>query len=235
MSSNPLRIDDKHAHCKECGKVFDLAELRATGLCVGCSSDKARKHLEKKHMEKSKAIFQATKQLADQIAAARKGTAISPEFFDELSKELGGAKGIGQTIAKDIKRLHGEGLSAAEQKYFTYDDKTIQRYWQSLMQFMQQQDKANAVDVSSLSDKELQATLLTLAQNLIAEDETFRRRVIELAIKNDKSFVEEILNGPEEIIEGEIVAEQPKIESAPASVHFSDEYEVEVIQPEGDE
>lgn len=183
-------------------------------------------------MEKSKAIFQATKKLADQIAAARKGTAVSPEFFDELSKELGGARGIGQTIAKDIKRLHGEGLTAAEQKYFTYDDKTIQRYWQSLMQFMQQQDKANAVDVSSLSDKELQATLLTLAQNLIAEDETFRRRVIELAIENDRAFVDEILNGPEEIIEGEIVAEQqPKIESAPASVHFSDEYEVEVIPP----
>lgn len=226
-----LKINDTHCHCIECGAITQRIEVNAAGYCIKCYSATARKHTERKLVQKERTILNATRQLTDQIAQARKASAISPEFFDELAKELGGARGIAESIAKDIKRLHGEGLSEAERKYHTFDDKTIQRYWQSLMQFMQQQDKNNAVDISSLSDKELQATLLSLAKALINEDQEFRRHAIRITALSDKDFLDELIAEANATVEGK-VAEKPKIEKpAKESVHNADEYEVDVSSP----
>lgn len=194
MSDTGKRVllDDSRSYCLDCPDVFPIEEVNLEGYCRKCWRRKAREHSTEKTMTERKALFDATKELANQIAQRSRSTAVSPEFFDELSKELGGARGLGQRIAKDFKRIHGEGLSEAEQRLFSHDEKTIQRYWQTLMTFMQQQDRANAVDISSLSDKELQSTLFQLAKTLMVENQAFRKQIVSVIAENDKGLIEEL-------------------------------------------
>jgi len=187
-----ILLDDSRAYCLDCPDLFPIEEVNQEGYCRRCWRRKAQEHSKEKAMSERKAIFDATKELANQIAQRSRSTAVSPEFFDELSKELGGARGLGQRIAKDFKRIHGEGLSEAEQRLFSHDEKTIQRYWQTLMTFMQQQDRANAVDISSLSDKELQSTLFQLAKTLMEENKKFRAQVVSILVEKDKGLIEEL-------------------------------------------
>ncbi|MAT51124.1 MAG: hypothetical protein CMK32_08070 [Porticoccaceae bacterium] len=187
-------------------------------------------------MSEQKALFDATRELSRKISNLSKNSAVAPEFFEEFQKELGGARGLGQLIAEDFKRMHGIGLSATEQKLFSPDEKTIQRYWQTLMVFMQQQDRHNAVDISSLSDKELQATLLQLAQELILENPGFRSQVIRIAVAQDRDLINELamkagLLG--DVVEGDTEPEEPEAivrEDNPAEE--PDDFDVDVIEPE---
>ena len=235
MGNNSKRVllDDSRSYCLDCPDLFPIEEVNSEGYCRKCWRRKAREHSSKKAMSERKALFDATKELANQIAQRSRSTAVSPEFFDELSKELGGARGLGQRIAKDFKRIHGEGLSEAEQRLFSHDEKTIQRYWQTLMTFMQQQDRANAVDISSLSDKELQSTLFQLAKNLMEENQAFRAEVVSIIAEKDKGLIEQLaiaagLFGksiPGSVVE-KPVEEQAKIEESPGDE--SDEIEPEI-------
>ena len=145
-----------------------------------------------KALTERKSVYKATRELAKAISDRGKNSALSPEFFDEFAKELGGARGLGKRLAEDFKRVSGEGLTEAEQAFFTHDEKTLQRYWQMMSTFMQQQDRMNSVDITSLSDDELQATLLQLARNLIEKDSEFRKSVIRACASMDRSFVEEL-------------------------------------------
>jgi hypothetical protein len=145
-----------------------------------------------KAVTERKAVYKATRELAKAIADRGKNTAVSPDFFDEFTKELGGARGLGKRLANDFKRISGEGLTEAEQAFFTHDEKTLQRYWQMLSTFMQQQDRMNSVDITSLSDEELQATLSQLAMSLIAKDDAFRKGVIKACVTMDRDFIEEL-------------------------------------------
>jgi len=211
------RVGEYHGHCSRCTKIFRQEELNHIGLCADCNSDHMGLVKEKQVAEKQKALIDATKRLADEIAKRSKNTAISPEFFDSVVKELGGVKDLGKRIANDFKRLHGEGLTAVEAKYFTHDEKTIQRYWQTIMTFMQQQDRMNAVDVSSLNDKELQATLLNLAAGLIEDNPEFREHVIGIVVQKDREMIERLaieagLIAP--AVDGSVVAEPVKIEES---------------------
>lgn len=213
---HPIKLSDGVYQCIECSGIYKSGEVsESRGLCKRCTNSIARTHAGQIRMSEQKALFDATRKLADQIAKQSRNTAVSPEFFDQLSKELGGARGLGERIAADFKRIHGEGLSAAEQALFSHDEKTIQRYWQMLLQFMQQQDRQNAVDISSLSDKELQATLMTLARELITDDREFRRQVIKAAVATDKGLIEELaieagLLGPS--IDGKVAEEEDAAE-----------------------
>ena len=159
-------------------------------------------------MANQKTLTEATQRLADEIAKRSKNTALSPEFFDAFAKELGGARGLGERLAEDFKRLHGEGLDSSESQFFVPDEKTIQRYWQNISQFMQTQDKMNAVDISSLSDQELQATLLSLATGLIKDNPDFRKHVVRIAVKDDREFLEELAieAGIVKVIEGSVAS-----------------------------
>lgn len=221
MGKASLKIGDKHSYCLDCPDIHPLEEVNSSGYCKVCWASKSRKIAERRFVSEQKGLIEATKKLTEQIAARGKNSAISPEFFDAFSKELGGAKGLGERLASDFKRLHGDELSADEAAYFTRDEKTIQRYWQTISQFMQNQDRMNAVDVSSLSDKELQSTLLGLATSLIEENDEFRNHVIKLACKNDPSFIRSLAEelGINDTIDGTVA--KPKSEGDDA-LHIED-------------
>jgi len=218
MGRESLEIAPGFYHCHDCDGVFSAKDVNAEGYCKPCWGHKAREIGRKRYMSNQKSLMEATKKLADEIAIRSKNTALSPEFFDSFAKSLGGPKGLGERLAKDFRRLHGDDLTAEEQQFFTPDEKTIQRYWQTIAQFMQNQDKMNAVDISSLSDQELQATLLNLATGLIKENEDFRKHVIKIACKSDKSFIEELAReaGLLTFVEGKVVSEisEESIESS---------------------
>lgn len=190
--SKALMVGSDHAHCAGCPKLLRLSELNGEGYCRECWGSLAHSIAERRYVAEQKGLVEATKKLADQIAARGKNSALSPEFFDSFSRELGGASGLGKRLADDFKRLHGEDLTAEDAAYFTKDEKTIQRYWQTIAAFMQNQDKMNAVDVSSLSDKELQATLLGLATSLMEENEDFREHVIKTVCKSNPKLIESL-------------------------------------------
>lgn len=203
------KVADGFYHCAECNEILKEEEVNEEGYCSLCWSNRARELGKRRYVANQKTLMEATQRLADEIAKRSKNTALSPEFFDAFSRELGGAKGLGERLADDFKRLHGEGLDSESAAFFVPDEKTIQRYWQTIAQFMQNQDKMNAVDISSLSDQELQATLLNLATGLINENPDFRKHVIKIAVNADKEFLEELARdaGLIKVIEGSVVSE----------------------------
>lgn len=205
----PLAITDTHSHCMGCPDIFSNDELNKAGYCKECWGLMAHKEGIRKYAAEKKSLAEATKRLADEIAARGKNTAISPEFFDAFSRELGGATGLGKRLADDFKRMHGENLDSEDAAFFAPDEKTIQRYWQTITQFMQNQDKLNSVDISSLSDQELQATLLSLATGLIEENEDFRRHVLQIAVQKDVDFLHRLAAeaGIVHVVEGSVAKE----------------------------
>lgn len=173
-------------------------------------------------MSEQRALYKATKELTKAIESRSRDAALSPEFFESYAKELGGAKGLGARLAQDFKRVHGEDLAEEEKAFFTHDEKTIQRYWQMLMTFMQQQDRQNAVDISSLSDEDLQATLSLLAKNLIEQDEEFRRSVVKVCANLDRKLIEELATEAG-LIGPSVDADPPAIEEQPEEPPEGDE------------
>ena len=208
MPKNPLQIGDSHAYCEGCPGIFPFDQLNKKGYCQDCWASKSHQIAERRFVSEQKGLTEATKKLADEIAARGKNSAISPEFFESFSKKLGGAKGLGERLADDFCRLHGDGLDADAASYFTRDEKTIQRYWQTISQFMQNQDRMNAVDISSLSDKELQSTLLGLATSLMEENDEFRAHVVKLACKNNLDLIRELAleSGLDKTVDGAVTA-----------------------------
>lgn len=208
MSRRPFQVGDNHAHCVGCPEIFEFKDLNSKGYCKDCWAAESHRIAERRFVSEQKGLIEATKKLADQIATRGKNSAISPEFFDAFSKKLGGAKGLGERLADDFKRLHGDDLDAEAASYFTRDEKTIQRYWQTISQFMQNQDRMNAVDVSSLSDKELQSTLLGLATSLMEENDDFREHVIRIACKNNPDLIRSLAEeaGLNKTVEGKVVS-----------------------------
>lgn len=203
-----IKVTDGIYHCRDCDGVFGESGVNRQGYCDPCWRSRGRELGKSRYVANQKTLTEATQRLADEIAKRSKNTALSPEFFDAFAKELGGARGLGERLAEDFKRLHGEGLDSSESQFFVPDEKTIQRYWQNISQFMQTQDKMNAVDISSLSDQELQATLLSLATGLIKDNPDFRKHVVRIAVKDDREFLEELAieAGIVKVIEGSVAS-----------------------------
>lgn len=163
--------------CLECKKVMPSEEIK-NGYCDECR--RYRRGLIKKELEMSdqRAVSQAAYGLLERMKNLGTNQQVLNQLMTEFTELNGGPTGLAKQLQDDFNRARGVGLTEAEALLFERSDAVIQKYWQLIGSLIAQNDKANHLDLSGLTEEELQATVAGVAIDEVKANPEFAKAMI---------------------------------------------------------
>lgn len=140
-----------------------------------------------------RALSNVARKLLTQMANTGKGEPTSPAILESALRELGGSDAFGKIIADELKRSRGENLNPEEQADFKRSPYLTYKWTELLSRISQKVDGMNELDVESLSHEDLVNNLQALASDLVESNSEFRKLIVSLAISEDPSLVNDVL------------------------------------------
>lgn len=157
-----------------------------------------------------------TQELIRKVRGRARSEPITPQLLDACLEHIGGVKELGKICAEELRKSRGETLDG--DIIPGLDGRpTLTHQWMSLLtKIIQDNDQRESLDISSLPDKELLATLKSLAIDLIRESDEYRRFLLKEIIKEDPSLIHLAMNWAGlPVIDSKAIGHQGKDESRP--------------------
>ena len=136
----------------------------------------------------SRAITTAAREFLCALRTHGRDGAAMPEIMEAGYRVLGGREKLGEIWAEELQKARGENLTELEAATWERSPKIISSLIELGMRFAAKADEGKQLDVSSLTEEELQGVLTGLLHDLVRDDPEFRRLAVSEAIKREPAL-----------------------------------------------
>lgn len=151
-------------YCLECRCIFPVSEM-VGNYCETCTSRRSARIKRELEMSDQRAIAKTARTLMERIQELGSDKQSLSSMFDEFTELNGGPKGMAKMLHEDFQKARGVfgNPESDEALAFSRNDNTIANYWKNIFTIMDKLEERNKMDLSGLTEEELQATVLGVA------------------------------------------------------------------------
>ncbi len=192
IAMNELSFGTYHRLCTRC-RIPHIIPSLVNGVCENCRDALNAIGQRELAMSDQRAVAQASRSLITHLNRMGDESAVMPAVGAAFLKEIGGMEHLGKSLAEDFRRVRGECLTEEEARTWDRRDGNIIKMYTLVTGLLQKLDENKKVDVSGLTDEDLNTALADVAAKLISADPVFRDRIINEAMSNDPNLRQRVM------------------------------------------
>ena len=195
-----------------CGQLRRNEELE-DGKCDRCLVKEEQQRQLILSNADGNTLAKFVRQLTTEIKSSNKNEPISPSILDSALSKLGahfgkdGKEALGELIGEQLLKSTGKGLTPAESAMWKFSPLVTHRWAELITRLATRIDDRQQLDVSSLSEEDLLASLTTLVFDMIRTNAEYRRMAVLEAIRVQPDLIHEAMTvAGMPAVEGEKIA-----------------------------
>jgi len=165
-------------YCLECRCVFPVRNMVGT-YCETCNDRRAARIKRELEMSENRVKRKTAKTLLERIQELGSDRQSLSSMLDEFTEMNGGSKGLAKLIHQDFHLARGTWEGEKPEGYIhEHSNNTVANYWKVILGIMDRNEERHKMDLSGLTEEELQATVLGVAIEQVKTDPDFRNLVV---------------------------------------------------------
>lgn len=171
----------------------------SSGRCYPCEVESHREREIILAKADGQTLAKLARELTASLKASNKGEPTSPKILEAALQKLGthysrpGAEALGELISDQLLKATGQGLTPVERENWRHSPLVIHRFAELLTRLSVKNDERQSLDVSSLSEDDLLASLTALVMDMIENNAEYRRLAVMEGIRKQPDLIHEAM------------------------------------------